>query len=130
MSNRGGKFLRQKLTLSIPRFHAAVFSKNITSILVASARERVEKAASSRTIGYKSNFTQALSTMRDTIVVLFRGTRKTILRIISDLLETIARAVEPVRPGRKYPRNHKRAQKKFCLNYKPILKLMTLNIYC
>ncbi|MGB5217730.1 MAG: hypothetical protein WBN66_05485, partial [Smithella sp.] len=101
-------------------FHRA-FSQNITSIPVASARERVEKAAASRTIGYKSNFTQALSTMRDTIVVLFRGTRKTILRIISDLLETIARAVEPVRPGRKYPRNHKRAQKKFCLNYKPIL---------
>jgi hypothetical protein len=111
-----------KSSLSVYQdFHAAVFSKNITSILVASARERVEKAAASRVIDYKSNFTQALSTMRDTIVVLFQGTRKTILRIISDLLETIARAVEPVRPGRKYPRNHKRAQRKFCLNYKPIL---------
>ena len=102
-------------------FHAAVFSKNITAILVASARERVAKATASRTFAYKSNFTQALSTMRDTIVVLLQGSRKTILKIISDLLETIAKAVEPVRPGRKYPRNHKRAQRKCCLNYKPTL---------
>ena len=102
-------------------FHAAVFSKNITALLVASVRERVAKATASRTFVYKSNFTQALSTMRDTIVVLLQGSRKTIVAIISDLLETIAKAVEPVRPGRKYPRNHKRAQRKYCLNYKPIL---------
>ena len=101
-------------------FHAAVFSKNITAILVAAARERVATATASRTIEYKSNFTQALSTLRDTIVVLLRGSREPIL-IISDLLETIAKAVEPVRPGRKFPRNHKRAQRKCCLNYKPIL---------
>ncbi len=102
-------------------FHAAVLSKNITAILVASAKERVLKATASRTLIYKSNFTQALSTMRDTIVVLLRGSRKTILKIISDLLETIAKAIEPVRPGRKYPRNHKKARRKHCLNYKPIL---------
>jgi len=60
--------------------------------------------------------------MRDTIVVLLQqGSRKIILKIIADLLETIARAVEPVRPGRQYLRNHKRAQGKLCLNYKPIL---------
>jgi len=102
-------------------FHAAVFSKNITAILVASAQERVAESTVSRMFVYKSNFTQALSTMRDTIVVLLQGSQKTILKIISDLLETIAKAVEPVRPGRKYPRNHKRAQRKCCLNYKPIL---------
>jgi hypothetical protein len=102
-------------------FHASVFSKNITAMLIASDRERVAEATASRTFVYKSNFTQALSTMRDTIVVLLRGSRKAILGIISDLLETIAKAVEPVRPGRKYPRNHKRAQRKYCLTYKPIL---------
>lgn len=102
-------------------FHAAVFSKNITAMLVASTRENVASATTSRIHAYKSNFTQALSTMRDTIVVLLRGSRKAILKIISDLLKTIAKAVEPVRPGRKFPRNHKRAQRKCCLNYKPIL---------
>ena len=102
-------------------FHAAVFSKNITAMLVASTRERVATATNSRTYAYKINFTQALSTMRDTIVVLLQGSQKIIVKIISDLLETIAKALEPVRPGRKFPRNHKRAQRKCCLNYKPIL---------
>ena len=102
-------------------FHAAVFSKNITAMLIASAREKVAKATASRSHVYKSNFTQALSTMRDAIVVLLQGSRKTIFKIVSDLLETIAKAVEPVRPGRKYPRNHKRAQRKYYLTYKPIL---------
>lgn len=41
--------------------------------------------------------------------------------IVSDILDTFAMATEPVRPGRKFPRNHKRAQRKYCLNYKPIL---------
>jgi Transposase DDE domain len=102
-------------------FHAAVLSKNITAMMVASTREKVASATASRVLVYKSNFTQALSTMRDTIVVLLKGSHKTILKIISDLLETITKSVEPVRPGRKYPRNHKRAQRKCCLNYKPIL---------
>lgn len=111
-----------KSSLSVYQdFHAAVFSKNITAMLVASAQEKVEEATASRMFVYKSNFTQALSTMRDAIIVLLQGSRKTILKIISDLLETIAKAVEPVRLGRKYPRNHMRAQRKYCLNYKPIL---------
>ncbi|MDD2464060.1 MAG: hypothetical protein PHI97_08680, partial [Desulfobulbus sp.] len=87
----------------------------------ASTREKVETATASRTLVYKTNFTQALSTMRDTIVVLLQGSRNIIIKIIADLLETIAKAVEPVRPGRKYPRNHKRAQRKCCFNYKPVL---------
>ena len=102
-------------------FHAAVFSKNITAMLVASTKERVATATDSRTLDYKINFTQALSTMRDAIVVLLQGSLETIRKIISDLMETIAKAVEPVRIGRKFPRNHKRAQRKCCLNYKPIL---------
>ena len=81
-------------------FHAAVFSKNITAMLVASTKERVATATDSRTLVYKINFTQALSTMRDAIVVLLQGSLETILKIISDLLETISKAVEPVRTGR------------------------------
>lgn len=82
-------------------FHAAVLSKNITAMMVASARERVATATDSRTFTYKVNFTQALSTMRDTIVALLQGSRKTIVKIISDLMETIAKAVEPGEAGAK-----------------------------
>lgn len=102
-------------------FHARVFSKNITSMLAFAAQDSVEQATESRKHCYKINFTQALSTMRDTIVLLFQGATQNMQKIISDLLETFAMAIEPVRPGRKYPRNHKRSQRKYCLNYKPIL---------
>lgn len=102
-------------------FHARVFSKNVTSMLSFAAQRTVEKATENRELSYKVNFTQALSTMRDTIVILFQRSQTAILTLISDILETFAMAIEPVRPGRKYPRNHKRAQRKYCLNYKPIL---------
>jgi hypothetical protein len=55
-----------------------VFSKTITAMLVASTREKVALATASRIFVYKSNFTQALSTMRDIIVVLLKGSRKAI----------------------------------------------------
>ncbi len=102
-------------------FHARIFSKNITSMLAFAAQPIVEQTTDSRVHSYRVNFTQALSTMRDTIVVLFQRSTAAIQTIVSDVLETFSMATEPVRPGRKYPRNHKRAQRKYCLNYKPIL---------
>jgi len=102
-------------------FHARVFSKNITAMLAFAAQERVEQTTESRKHCYKINFTQALSTMRDSIVLLFQRTGQAMRTIIIDLLTTFASSTEPVRPGRKYQRNHKRSQRKYCLNYKPIL---------
>ena len=90
-------------------------------MLAFAAQDRVKEATVNRENRYKINFTQALSTMRDTIVVIFQRATSEVSSIISDVLETFAMAIEPVRPGRKYPRNHKRAQRKYCLNYKPIL---------
>ncbi len=102
-------------------FHARVFSKNITAMLTFAAQERVEQSGAGRKHSYQINFTQALSTMRDSIVLLFQRTGDGVLEIIDSLLTTFASAVEPVRPGRKYPRNQKRAHRKFYLTYKPIL---------
>ena len=81
-------------------FHSKVFSKNITSMIAFAARDRVEEATVNRENRYKINFTQALSTMRDTIVVILQKATSEIGPIISDILETFAMAIEPVRPGR------------------------------
>jgi hypothetical protein len=102
-------------------FHARVFSKNVTSMLVFVAQNRVTKNTEHRECLYKINYTQALSTLRDTIVLFFQRSKSNIQTLVSDVLETMTMAIEPVRPGRQYPRNHKRAQRKYCLNYKPIL---------
>lgn len=102
-------------------FHARIFSKNITSMLAFAAQPTVEETTDAKEYDYKINFTQALSTMRDTIVILLHKSTTAIQSIVSDILDTFAMAIEPVRPGRKFPRNHKRAQRKYCLTYKPIL---------
>lgn len=102
-------------------FHSAVFSKNIAAMLVFAVRDKVAQETKQRQYGYKANFTQALSTIRDSIVLLFQGTKRIVLDVISDILATLAKAVEPVRPGRKYQRNHKRSQRKNSLCYKPTL---------
>ncbi len=102
-------------------FHSRVFSKNFTSILTFAAQDKVDEATENRKFRYKINFTQALSTMRDTIVLLFLKAEIELETIIIDVLETFSKAIEPVRPGRKFPRRHKREQRKFYLNYKPIL---------
>ena len=102
-------------------FHARIFTKNLTSILVYSTQPAVDEATKSRKFCYKTNFTHALSTIRDTIVVLLQDSTFGIQSLLSDILKTISKITEPVRPGRKFDRNHKRAQRKYCLNYKPIL---------
>lgn len=102
-------------------FHARIFSKNITSMLVFAAQSTVEEETETREHYYRVNFTQALSTMRDTIVILLQKSTTVVKAVLSDVIQTFVLATEPVRPGRKYPRNHKRAQRKYCLTYKPIL---------
>jgi hypothetical protein len=102
-------------------FHARIFTKNVTSMLVAVAQRRVDKANRKTIYDYRVNITMALSTIRDTIVSLFQRSNSAIEPIVSDILESFALVTEPERPWRKFQRNHKRAQRKYCLSYKPIL---------
>lgn len=93
-------------------FHARVFAKNMTAMLAFAAQDKVDLSSAEREHRYKINFTQALSTMRDSIVLLFQRTGTFLQEIIAQLLTTFASAIEPIRPERKYPRNHKRSQRK------------------
>jgi len=102
-------------------FHARILSKNITVMLAHAAQDSVEQKTGHRNLFYKINITLALSTMRDTIALLFYKTGGTLQPLISELLDTLASAIEPIRPGRSNPRNHKRSQRKFSQTYKPVL---------
>ena len=53
---------------------------------------------------YRINVTQALSKMKDAFVLLF--IRSNIAELLSELLNLFIATIEPVRPGRKYPRKH------------------------
>ena len=96
-------------------FHAKVFSKNLTSLLVNAAQRSVDQQTAHRQHRYKVNFTRALSRMKHQIVRLFT------LADVGDLLERLVRlmaqSIEAVRPERSYSRKPGRGPK-YATNYK------------
>ena len=110
-----------KSVLSIYQdFHAKFFSKNLTSALVFSSQETVTRSDANKKYAYQINFTQALSKTKNVIVLLFQRTKKKVLQLISELQKIFTQTIEPIRPGRKYPRKHKVNRRKFYMSYKPI----------
>jgi hypothetical protein len=101
-------------------FHAKVFSKNLTAILAHPTKDTIEKNTQDRLYHYQINFTQALSKMKDTIVLLFNRKKTIVKDLISELHQIFIQTIEPVRPGRKFPRKHKFKRRDFYPCYKPI----------
>lgn len=99
-------------------FHAKVFTANLTAVLANSVQHEVDKRTEHCKHPYAVNFTQALSKMKDTIVRLF--THRNPFQILVEFLDVLARTVEPVRPGRHYPRRFKVAATIMNPTYKPI----------
>jgi len=101
-------------------FHAKVFSKNLTSILAFNTREIVKQSSQTKKYQYQINFTQALSKMKDAIVLLFNRPNSMVEILLSGLQQIFLQTIEPIRPGRKYVRELKVYQKRFRTCYKPI----------
>jgi len=90
---------------------------NLTTALTHPAQDIAAEETESRKHSYKINVTQALSKMKDSIVLLFQHAN--ILELLNDLFELFINTVEPVRPGRNYRRKHK-TKKGFHPCYKAI----------
>jgi hypothetical protein len=101
-------------------FHAKVFAKNLVWMMAFPVQDRLDKNNSFRKYRYQINFTQAFSKSKGVIALLFHDTAKQISRLVADLQHIFQRTIEPVRPGRKYPRNHKAKPRRYFLQYKPI----------
>ncbi len=101
-------------------FHAKVFTKNLVWIMAFPANSALQRKSKSRKYDYQINFTQALSKSKGVIGLLFHETISKILYLIAELQNIFQRTIEPIRPGRKYPRNHKVSRRKFFPAYKPI----------
>ena len=101
-------------------FYAKIFTKNLTSILKEEAQDQVDEMCkeNQRKEKYKVNFTNALSKMKDTIVLLF--TRENIVELLEQLLNLFAKVIEAVRPNRERNQRHKHPPKRFYPQYKGI----------
>jgi hypothetical protein len=101
-------------------FHARIFSKNLTAMLTFPAHKDIEQKNQDKRYPYQLNFTQAVSKMKDTIVLLFNRPLEIVKNMISALHCLFIKTVEPVRHNRKFPRNHKIQKRGFYPSYKPV----------
>ncbi len=109
-----------KSVLSVNQdFHAKVFSKNLASALAFQTRSVIEMNTRNRKHKYQKNFAQLLSKIKDVIPLFFIRPTDMLLSLISDLHKIITETIEPVRLGRKYPRNFNRRKGRFNYCYQP-----------
>ncbi len=101
-------------------FHAKIFTKNLVSILLSHPNDQLEHIGENTKYVYHINFTQALSKSKGVIALLFNETKTMIMHLIAELQNIFIKTVEPIRPGRKYPRKLMPSPRKFFLAYKPI----------
>jgi hypothetical protein len=101
-------------------FHAKIFTKNLVSILSSRVNDQLEHIRENTKYVYHINFTQALSKSKGVIALLFHESKAKITQHIADLQNIFLKTVEPIRPGRKYPRKQMPSPRKFFLAYKPI----------
>ncbi len=101
-------------------FHAKIFTKNLTAMLAYPTRQTIEQNNEHKAHSYQINFTQALSKMKDTVVLLFTRSRDIVNKLVASLHEVFIKTVEPIRLNRKLPRKHKVQRKGFYPCYKPI----------
>lgn len=101
-------------------FHAKVFSKNLTSALAFPTQATIDENNRNSLHQYQKNFAQVLSKVKDVLPLLFIRTRSKVLTIISDLHAIVVKRIEPIRPGRKFPRNFNNKTGIFSYAYKPL----------
>ena len=99
-------------------FHAKVFTANLTAILARPAQEVVTQDSADKKYSGQVNMTNALSKMKDTIVLLLHDLSM-VPRLLSSLWQLMIKTIEPIRPGRSYPRIMRVKPKKFPICYKP-----------
>lgn len=99
-------------------FHAKAFAMNLTAAITHPAQDVIASENGQRKYAYRINVTQALSKMKDSIVLLFM--RSNIKELLNKLLDLFIATIEPIRPGRKYLRKQSGQRRGFYPCYKPI----------
>lgn len=99
-------------------FHAKLFSKNLTAIIAATTKPEIIKKSETLQYLHQINFAQALSNMKDTIVLLFNRSFGKIRLLVDKIRKIFIQTTESVRPNRKFPRRHRVKQKRFFFEYK------------
>lgn len=90
-------------TAILQDFYANILLGNITSILSSGMEKEIYNKRKNTKHKYKINITTALSKVREVLALLF--TISDILSLIEKLIEMFLSNLQPIRPGRSFPRN-------------------------
>lgn len=99
-------------------FHAKLFSKNLVAAIASTTREEIIKKSEGLKYIHQINFTQALTKMKNTIVVLFNRSLQVTEKLIGKIRTIFIQTTEEIRPNRKFPRRHRVKQQRFFYEYK------------
>ncbi len=88
-------------------FYAKIVSSNLTSLMALAAQKEVDKKTLKLQLTYQVNFAQALSKMKNQLVLFILNVSEGILLGIHRTIHYIAETVEAVREGRSAPRKLK-----------------------
>ncbi len=114
-----GNFSGESVLSVYQDFHAKVLAKNLTFVIAFPAQEVVRKQSQEKKYEYQINFTQAVSKSKDTVILLFERSQEIALHIIKQLHDVFISTIEPIRPDRKFKRNHQINKREYYMNYKP-----------
>lgn len=98
-------------------FYVKLFIMNLTAVAVRPINAALAKASVKVKYRHQVNFIEAIATMKKAVVSFF------VTKKITDALKRVARRLsditEPIRPGRKFKRNHQ-PKRKHHMCYKPV----------
>ena len=99
-------------------FHAKVFTMNLTAILAHPVQELVRQNSQEKKYVYQVNMANALTKMKDSVVLLFQHTA--IFQLLNRLWQAMTQVIEPIRPGRSYSHKKRVSRPRFPVAYKPL----------
>lgn len=99
-------------------FYAKIFTSNLTAILAFPVHDKIKEKTKERKWDYQLNFTQAISKMKDSVVLLFFRPIENIKQYIDHLGELFLANIEIVRPDRKNPHNFRKSKRIYPMAYK------------
>jgi len=99
-------------------FHAKMFSKNLVAAIASTTQKQILKKSETLKFVHQINFAQALSKMKNTIVLLFNRSLEKVSVIVEKIRTLFIQTTESIRPGRKFRRRHRVKQQRFSLGYK------------
>jgi hypothetical protein len=98
-------------------FYVKIFIMNMTAVAVRPINEALKKQSVKVKYVHQVNFIEAIATMKKAIVSFFVTGK--IAQAIKRVVRRLSNITEPIRPGRKFKRNHQPKRKHYT-NYKPV----------